>query len=344
MTTLNDVNQIKNLDKDKMADFIADLPKQCLVAYQEAKKIKIPENWKEIKNIIIAGMGGSAIGGDIVRVLTNKQLKIPIVNIRDWHLPNFVNEKSLVIVVSYSGKTKETLNCLKEAEEKNAKVFVISSNQNLKKEAGFIFDFKCQPRAAIGYLSIPILVFLEKIGFIKLDDFEIEKSLEALKSYGKQFLPDIETEKNLAKYIAYYFFEHIPLIISTPQYSPVARRWKTQMNENGKNFSFWGEIPEIYHNTIEGCLPKRLKDEFFILILEDPQNPPEYKKPLQTFEKHLNKEDIRWESISPLGNNQFLKTMSFILLGDWISFYLAMLNNVNPTPVKKIKWFKKEIS
>lgn len=343
MATLNDIDQMKNLDKNKMASFITDLPKQCLDAYQKAKKIEIPENWKEVKNIVIAGMGASAIGGDLIYALTKKEVKIPIFSVRDWHLPNFVNQKSLVILVSYSGKTKETLSCLKEAKEKGANIFVVSSNQNLKEKNSFIFNFKGESRAAFGYLFIPLLVLFGKINLINLNKFEIENSLNELEKYNQQFLPEVEAEENLAKFIAYHFYENIPFIISIPFYSPVARHWKTQINENGKNFAFWEEIPEIFHNTIEGILPKRIKDELFVLIFEDPKNFLEYKNSLQVFERYLDEENISWEAISPFGSNQFIKILSLILLGDWVSFYLAMLNNVDPTPVEKIKWFKSQI-
>lgn len=349
MTTLDDLQQIRKLDKEKMANLIADVPNQCLRAYQQSQKINIQYPISGIQNLVVCGMGGSAIGGDLVKTLLNEQLAIPFLVIRNWQLPNFVNQNSLVFVVSYSGNTQETLECFQQAQKKKAKIIAITSGGQLKKLSKeskipvFDFDFKAPPRASLGYLSIPILVILEKIGLVNLDFFKIEKSLKLLDQFNQQFLPEIKTEKNIAKYLAYFCFDHLPLIIASSEFAPVARRWKNQFNENSKSFAFYEEMPEIFHNLVEGEFPQRLEDEIVILFLEDPIDKSNSKKSLSGFKKLLEQKNIRYESVPVFGDNFFIKLFSLVILGDWVSFYLAMLNNVNPTPVEQIEWLKKQL-
>lgn len=380
MSSLDNVVQIKKLDKSGMADFIADLPDQMLKAYKQSKKIKLPDAFiieesekslkssisrfsqdseissvpkaqvQNISNIVSCGMGGSAIGGDIVKTLTHDQLQIPFIVNRSYQLPSMVDKNSLVFLVSFSGNTQETLSCAKQAIKKKARVFVITSGGKLKKLAQeknlpiFTFDYKGQPRAALGYLFMPMLITLEKLDLINLDSLNIPKSIEKLKNFNQLFYPETTSEKNIAKYLAYLVFDHLPIIIAPQNLGGIARRFKTQMAENAKTFSFFETAPEIFHNSIESRLPWRLKDEFVFLILESTENKTKLKKSLTAYKQLLDKENMRWEAIPAFGDNIFLNILSFILSGDWISFYLSILNEVDPTPVKRITWLKHQLN
>lgn len=346
MNSLDDLKQIKELDKEKMADFIADLPKQCLKAYQQSQKISINYPASSIKHLVICGMGGSAIGADLIKSIINDQLSIPFSIIRDYCLPNYVNENSLVILISYSGDTTETLSCSQDAIKRKAKIIVITSGGQLEKIAEknkwpiLKIEYVSQPRAALAWLSIPILVILEKLNLLNLKNFRIEENLRLLDQFNQSFYPQIPTEKNIAKYLAYFCYDHLPVILSSEKFSAAARRWKTQFNENSENFAIWEILPEALHNSIESDLPWRLKDELVFIFFDSTLDNAELNKPVKLFQKILDQENIRWEAVPSFGDNLFLANFAYIVLGDWVSFYLALLNQIDPTPVEKIKWLK----
>lgn len=374
MITLDNINKIKQLDTSGMADFIADLPDQILKAYKQSQKIKLPKNFKNISNIVVCGMGGSAIGGDIVKTLIDNQLSLnqnkfgvgqalPFIVNRSWNLPQMVNKNSLVFLVSFSGNTQETLSCAQQALKKKAHILVITSGGKLlalaqeKKIPLFAFTYKGPPRAALGYLFVPMLITLKKLNLVNLDTFNITESIEKLKKNNQLFCPKTPNEKNIAKYLAYFIFDHIPIIIASEKYNGVARRFKTQMAENAKTFSFFETIPEIFHNSIESQFPWRLKDDLVFLILGSATSPSpsslgegssraqsREEKSITAYKKLLDKENIHWETIPALEDNIFLNVLSFILAGDWISFYLSILNEIDPTPVEKIQWLKNMIT
>ncbi|MDA2922152.1 bifunctional phosphoglucose/phosphomannose isomerase [Patescibacteria group bacterium AH-259-L07] len=350
MSTLDNIQQIKALDRSNMADFIADLPDQILKAYKQSQKIKLPKNFKNISNIVACGMGGSAIGGDIVKALIDNQLSLPFIINRSYQLPQTVNKNSLVFLVSFSGNTQETLSCAKVALKKKAHVFVITNGGKLlvlaqeKNLPLFTFTYKGPPRAALGYLFIPMLITLKKLGLVKIDAFNITESIEKLKSFNQLSYPETTSEKNIAKYLAYFTFDHLPIIIAPQNLDGIARRFKTQMAENAKTFSFFETAPEIFHNSIESQFPWRLKDDIVFLTLESTKNETEFKQSITAFKKLLDKENIHWEAIPSFGDNIFLNVLSFILVGDWISFYLSILNEIDPTPVERIQWLKNQIN
>ncbi|MGB9609211.1 MAG: bifunctional phosphoglucose/phosphomannose isomerase [Minisyncoccia bacterium] len=349
MATLDDLQLIKKLDREKMVDFIVDLPKQCLKAYQSNQKIGPPYPTSEIKNLIVCGLGGSAIGGDLIKSIIVDYLSTPLFVIRDYRLPNYVQENSLVILVSYSGQTVETLSCAQDALKRKSKVIVLASGGDLKKIAQknhwpiFEIDYQSQPRAALAWLTMPVLAILEKLNLINLENFKIEESLKLLDQFNQSFYPNILTEKNIAKYLAYFCFDHFPVIVASEKFSAAARRWKNQFNENSKNFAFWETLPENLHNTIEGDLPRRLKDEIVFLFFDSSLDESKLCQSAKIWQKLLDQENIRWEAVPSFGNNLFLANFAYVLLGDWVSFYLAILNQVDPTPVEKIKWLKSQL-
>jgi len=363
MTLLNDLKQIKKMDKENMAELIAGMAEQCLAAYRRAKKIKLPEGWifsgrshlpKDrndlLKNIVVSGMGGSAIGGELSKDLASGELKIPLIINRNWNLPALVDKETLAILVSFSGNTQETIFCARQAVKKGAKIIVLASGGKLaeiaKKEKIPVFLFKCPPppRAGLGYTFMPIIAILEKFNLIKTSQWQIEKSLGLIKNFNQTFYPEVPTEKNRAKYLAYFIFDHLPVIIAPEKFASIARRWKTQIAENSKNFAFFETSPEIFHNSIESQFPLRLKDEIAFLFFEALEKTHEMQKSVLAFQKLLDKNNIRWEKVPGFGNNLFIKMLSLVLLGDWVSFYLAILNKIDPTPVERIQWLKHHIT
>ena len=346
MSILDNLKQIQKIDRQNMAGFISDFFNQCLEAYQLAHKFKLPASYKKVENVVICGMGGSAIGGNLAR---NLDSKIPVIIVRNYRPPAFINNKTLVITVSYSGNTKETLSCFNQALKKKAKIIAITTSGKLarvakKKKIPLIkFAYSSPPRAALGWLFTLILTILARLNFTAQKEAKIEKSIKLLQGLEKKFEPSIKTRNNPAKSLAMFIYKRLPLIIGSEHLAPVARRWKGQLAENSKNLAFFEKAPEIFHNTVVGLkFPTSIKNKLVILILESTSYHPSSKRVFQAFEKLLTKEKIKYRAIIASGQTSLVEILSLVLLGDWTSFYLAILNSVDPTPTKNIDWMKKQ--
>lgn len=346
MTILDSQQKIKEIDQSQMAELIAELPKSFVKSQQESEKIEIPLDYKNINNIVFCGMGGSGIGGELIKNIIFQQCQKPIIIIRGKEIPQSVNKNSLVFLISSSGQTKETISCFNQALKRKAKLFVITQGGELEKLSKknkvplFKFKYSAPPRACLPFLLIPVLSILNKLTIIDSNKYQIKDSFKYSSEFNKLLLPKVETEKNIAKHLAYFIYDHLPIIIAPNTLSGTARRWKTQLAENSKNFSFFELQPEIFHNFIESEKPWRLKDEFVFIFLPLTKEKGVSVESIRKFKKILDKKEINWEQIPDFGENIFKKTISLILLGDWISFYLAILNQTDPTPVQKIKEIK----
>ena len=348
MTALDDLQNIKKIDRRHLAKYIADFPSHCAKALLGMEKIKIPDDWKKTEKIAVCGMGGSAIGGDLAKAVLPTKEKMPVSVIRGDDLPAWVDAKTLVVCVSCSGETEETISCFKQALEKKAMIFAVAGGGQLaalaKKNKIPLYEFSCQapPRASLGYLLVPLLVLWEKIGFLSPEDADLRPTLAFLEEFGANLAPGQPTQDNLAKQLAFAVFDRLPLIVGAGLLASVARRWKTQFNENAKTISFFEELPELNHNTVEGlAYPRRIKDDLLVLLLESPSDPSRVRRRFQILKKLLAREAVEFQEISASGADILTQKLSLVFLGDWISFYLAVLNGTDPSSVENIPWIKK---
>lgn len=352
MGILDAEDKIKKLDTDGMLQSIADLPYQMETAWSELQKFVIPTPYIKCNKILILGMGGSAIGGDLVSSLALNYSKAPIIVQRDYGLPNFVDSSTLVIGVSYSGKTEETLDAFKMAGERNAKLIAITTGGEIEPVARkynapvFKISYGAQPRAALGYLFTAVLYVLYKLDFITLGQSEIIKTIEVMKEYQKEICDQSPTSHNPAKQLAEKIKDKIPVIIGAGTMSTVARRWKTQINENSKHAAFYEVFPELCHNLIVGLdWPKKLGEKIYFLVLESEFDHPRNKIRQSIIGQIFRKKGISYETIvmkkafSPL-----VEMMQMILLGDYASYYLGILNGVNPTTIEMITFLKNKLA
>lgn len=349
---LDDLKKIAEIDRERMADKLEEIPSQYERAWQKAEKIKLPENYKNINQIIVCGMGASAIGGDLVKDFS----KIPIFVNRSYNLPAFVDGKSLIILISYSGGTKEVLSCLEEAQKKRSKIFVITTGSQLLEKAEnlklpvYKIDYLSAPRLALPHLFLPLLKILENFDFLKTK-INLKTAFSLLVCFGKKLNLTTSKKENFAKSLAYEIHSRIPIIIASAEFKEAARRWKTQFNENAKNFAFFEILPELKHNAVEGIdFPNAGKSKLFFLLLQTELNDRQSKESFELLEKFFKRNKVKSKKINvnDIGKScgikeeesLFFQKISLIHLGDWVSYYLAILNKTNPTLVKKINWFK----
>jgi glucose/mannose-6-phosphate isomerase len=332
---------------------------QCKDALNLTQKIKIDISYyKNFKNIVILGIGGSGIGADILKSVLQDIINFPIEVIKSPNLPNYINEDSLIFGVSYSGNTKETLTALDKAIKNKAKIILITSGgkmMSIGKENNLpIIQIPCgyPPRAALGYLLFPMFCCLNNILQLNITSL-LEETISTISSYKEELSFKVPLEKNYAKQLAKRLFNKLPIIYGIEGVtSACAVRFKTQLNENAKTYAVYSCTPELCHNEIVAWenTPPNISKEFVVIILKPDEDLIFDNKNLFYQGLEVNK-DLMKEKVSDIieitakgGNNKLANILSLILLGDFVSIYLSILNKVDPYFIKSIEYLKSKLS
>lgn len=349
---LDNVKGIRKIDAKGMYDLIYNFPQQLTEGAHLGfiADLKLPDFTPQ--NIILTGMGGSAIGGDLARSYLAYELKVPFTVCRNYLLPEYVNDKSLVFVSSYSGETEETLSAFQEAKRRKAKIIAITSGGTLFQECnkeGFPFILIPKgfpPRAALGYSFAPILVTLSRLGLIQDKTEELEKTSKFLEEKRAEYALDKKRSQNPAKSLAANLYGKLPVIYtSTDYFDAVGYRWKGQFDENSKILAYNNYFPEFNHNELVGWkVLDQIRDKLIVVILKDKEDHPRIKARMRIVKNIIRKEKVSAIEIESQGENLLSRIFSLIQLGDFTSFYLAILNQVDPTPVEVIDYLKKELA
>ncbi|MCX6828602.1 MAG: bifunctional phosphoglucose/phosphomannose isomerase [candidate division Zixibacteria bacterium] len=352
MNTLDAVDKMKALDPSGMYDKIYHFPEQLEKALAIGKGIN-PElgHYRDIKNIIVAGMGGSAIGGDLVRSYLAGTIKIPFHVCRHYRLPEFVDRDSLVVVSSYSGNTEETLSALSDAMSRGARVACISSGgkvADIARANNFLLvelPKGFPPRAALGFSFVPLLMLVSRLKLIGEVENDISELILGLKAYRDRFADDTSAENNPAKTLALRLYKKIPIIYSGPELTDaVGTRWKGQICENAKCLAFNNQFAEFNHNELVGWnVIEAYRDRIIVIYLRDNDDHPRITRRMEIVRTIIEKLNVDVVDIFSHGDFALGRIFSLIQLGDFTSFYLAVLNNVDPTPVKVIDFLKGEL-
>jgi len=319
------------IDKENMLEVLEKFPIQCRDALSLAKGIKVS---KEVSNIVVLGMGGSAIGGDLLKSCMSES-DIPLFVNRNYDLPKYVNEDSLVFAVSYSGNTEETLSACEQAIGKKANVIAVTTGGRLSELCEKVIKIPkgYQPRAAVGYLFFPVLGVLYNSGIVNVKNADLNEMMDLLKDF-KSYEEQAET---LAKKID----QKIPIIYSSELMAPVAYRLKTQINENAKSPAFTHTFPEMNHNEINAFsfMDRRT---YIAILLRDEQDHPRIRKRMDIC-KEIFEERVDTEELHTKGKSLLARMFSTIYLGDFVSYYLAIRKRVDPTPVQIIENLKRAL-
>ena len=317
--------------------------------YQEAAKIAdtIKINYPKPSNIIVAGMGGSAIGGDLLKDWAKDKTSVPIEVNRDYHLPAYANEKTLVLVTSYSGDTEESLSAFLDALKRKCMIYCISSG-------GAVLDYAQRlkvpylrvpggmpPRAALPYLFVPLLVCLEKLKLVSGASEELDEALAVLGQVTRDNSPDKLAKENLAKTFASNIEGTVPVVYGFGIYRSVAQRFKQQFNENSKVPAKWEFFPELDHNEIVGWeKAEDFANNFSVIFIRDQNEPLEIRSRIETTKNLMRPSGIDMYEIYCQGKGALAKMLSTVCVGDFISVYLAILRGIDPTPVTTINNLK----
>ena len=348
---LDDLQLISEIDKSDMLGIITSLPDQIL----EAKKIVDQSNltsYYKIDNIIISGRGASSISGDIVQSLFRDRFDIPIYINRNYDLPKWANKNTLLISQSYSGDTEETLHSFKHGFQKRCKTIGISSGGKLQEscEKRNVPHIKIpegiQPRAAIGYILFSSIYSMKKVGILNIDiDKEIEESILITTELKESNKKEIPTKDNLSKQIANKIFNTVPQVYGWEIYSPIARRWCTQLNENSKLICKYDFLTECNHNDIVGwSMDSDFSKKCSCVLFRDDENESVYLSKRLDFMRNLfNDVAKNVIEVKVMGKKRLAKMLYALYLGDFVSCYLGVLRKIDPTPIIAITELKNEL-
>ena len=319
------------IDASNMLKVIEGFPHQCRTALELPKGMSVSG---KINKIVVAGMGGSAVGGDLLRIYMRNS-KIPVFVVRDYKVPNFVDENTLVFAVSYSGNTEETLSAFEDAVRKKAKIVAVTSGGELAVRAKKAIKIPSgmQPRAALGYTFFPVLGVLANSNIIDVKTSEINEMLDVL---GKT-----SEFKNAGEALAKKIGNRMPIVYASELIGAVAYRWKTQFNENSKIAAAWHTFSEMNHNEIAGY-QTMTKDKFISIFIRDKEDNERIKKRME-LTKEIISTKVDVEEVFTKGEYFLTRIFSAIHYGDFASYYLALQNKINPTPVAVIENLKKRL-
>ena len=303
-----------------------------------------------IQNIIITGLGGSAIGGDLLRSYLQYEIKVPVQINRNYYIPAYANENTLVVASSYSGDTEETISAYNDAKTKGCKIVCISAGGKLsimaENDKNYVVKVPrgYQPRCALAFSFFTMLILFIKLKFISSRDQDIQKVVERMKEKSGIY-SDFDKQPNPAVKIAEHLNGRIPIIYSSNDLLDIVNlRWRGQFAENSKILAFGNYFPELNHNEIVGWQENSdfLRNFALIYLLDREDNPRILKRQKITKEilEPYRGLDIEIESE---GSSKLERIFDLVYLGDWISFYLAVINKTDPAPIEKINILKNKL-
>lgn len=337
---------MNNLDKSNMLASIDELYLQLEQTWEDIQKIYVEPKYKNAKNIVVVGMGGSALGPHVVKSVYFDSLKIPLEIVNGYNLPGYANEDTLVVLSSNSGSTEEVLSAAKQAQEKNTMIMGMTTGKDLAEflkqnnYPSYIFDQKHnpsgQPRMSTGYMILGMMGLFYKAGFINIDENEIKNSIA--------FLKDNQRIKSLAKEYAEKLFNKIIIIVGSEFLTGTVHTFNNQLNENAKNFSSYFLIPELNHHLMEGLgFPVSNKENLIYIFFKSKLYSERILQRFSLTKEVVEKNGIKTLEYEATGKNKLEQSFEVLLFGSYVGFYTAMLNGLDPAPIPWVDFFKEKL-
>ncbi|MFZ5821090.1 MAG: bifunctional phosphoglucose/phosphomannose isomerase [Chloroflexota bacterium] len=348
---LDNFSHFKDLDPQDMLAHVDGLPGQLESAWDLGQRLPLPA-WEGIQRVVIAGMGGSAIGADLVAAAVMEACPAPVIVHRDYGLPGFASGPgTLVVCSSHSGNTEETLDSFEQALERGCRILALCTGGKLAEHAAaagapvWQFDHKGQPRTAVGFSFGLLLGALGRLGLGPDAGAEVAEAVAAMRSQQEAIRADAPVVQNPAKRMAGQLMGRWVTVFGAGVLAPVARRWKGQVNEiakAGANFEF---IPEADHNTLAGLVNPEdtLAAHTMTLFLRAPCDHPRNRLRLDMTRQAYMLEGLNVDGYTAQGNSPIANIWTALHFGDYVAYYLAMAYEVDPTPVNALENFKKAL-
>ncbi len=336
-------------DRADMRALLTGFPHQVESAVRIGREAKLVPLKGKPSGIVVSGLGGSAIGGDLLRSYLADQVDIPFLINRHYTLPRFVGTSTLVVISSYSGNTEETIASYHEAMKRKAQIICFTSGGEIgvlakrNKQTLVLLPKGYPPRAALGYSFFPLMLALARYKIIPAQDAAIRETLALLKKLSVRYR--LTGQKNQALELARQLYNKVPVIYSsTDRFDAVNLRWRGQIAENAKTIAFGHVFPEMNHNELVGWrVLRRMMEEIAVVYLHDREDHPRVTLRMDIARGIIGEFASKIIDVKSEGKSRLARTFSLVHLGDWTSFYLAMLNGVDPTPVNVIDYLKRQL-
>jgi len=316
-----------------------------------ALAVDLPFPPEAVRDVAICGMGGSAIAADLVVGAYAERLRRPVSVVRDYGLPGWVGEDTLVLLSSYSGNTEETLTCAMDALERRALIVAVTSGGKLRDFYGaegvpvIAAPIGLQPRAALLHLLVPLVITLGRLGVIPDPEADLDAARTACAAAADAYGPDAPQEANPAKQLAVALNGAVPLVYGAEATAAVAYRWKCQLNENAKVPAYWAALPELDHNEIVGFEGMgQLGGQVAVVMLRDPRQHRQVERRFELTRELIEASVRSTYGVVGEGEGTLARVVDLVLLGDFVSLYLACLLGVDPGPVDIIERLKDRLA
>ena len=343
MNNLDDPTTYAKYDPSGMRDRLRDGPRQCAEAWRQVYAANLPIFPPTVDNVVICGMGGSAIAGDLMLDLSAAIGGPPVMVVRDFRLPFTPNERTLAVICSYSGNTRETLSMYRQAIASPAHVVSITAGgelASLSQEHNIPtlqITAQSEPRSAVGYNLMLLLGILVKLRQPPFTGEVVEASVAAMRRQVNKIDISIPTTENPAKQLAQAMNGKLPIIYGGGFFQGIARRWKTQLNENAKVWAFFENIPELLHNSVEPFPALRSSGpELMALVLQPAAEADSLECSYRVVAKMLHRHEVPHRILTGSGAGPLAQVLSMLALGDYVSYYLALLRGIDPSPTPSI--------
>ncbi len=350
MINLDDFKAFSSLDRQDMISQIDNLPGQLQQAWELGLSQDLPQ-WSGIRQVLISGMGGSAIGADLLASYAEPYGQAPILVYRDYGLPAWAKgSETLVIVSSHSGNTEETLSSFEAAVNQGCRCLAVTTGGRLAQAAGqkrvpvWTFKHAGQPRAAVGFSFGLLAAALSRLGLLPNPADEIKSAVQSMRQQQSRLQAEVPVTSNSAKRLAGQLMDHWVTVMGSGILAPVARRWKGQTSELAKAWAQFEFLPEADHNTLAGSQnPEDLLSKCIVIFLRSPSDHPRNRMRLELTQRSLMLEGIATDSVEAQGDTRLAHLWTALHYGDYVAYYLAMLYDVDPTPVDALEQFKAEM-
>ena len=345
---LDDANVLKQRDPGGALEVAADQWRQVKLDVQVVDK---DHDNREVTRVVVAGMGGSALAALLVKSWLGEKLKVTFEVVREYNLPSYVDESTLVIASSYSGNTEETLACLEQARKQSAQIGVLAAGGKLVEKAEadniarVVIPGGMQPRMAMLFNLRALILMLSNFGVVDtslLD--EVSDAADWLSEQTNNWLPGVPTDKNPAKQLALQSVGKTPVFYGGRLTGPVAYKWKISWNENAKNVAFWSVYPEANHNEFVGWASHPVDKPFAVFDLISSFEHPRILKRFEISDRLLSGKRPKATRIEMVGDSPLRQLLWSCIFADFASIYVAILNGVDPTPVDLVEKLKLELN
>lgn len=347
---LDDVDEMQSRDPGGLLSLAMGFKGQIQEALMISDTAELPDNLRGLRNIVTVGLGGSGISGDIIRELISSEAELPLVTVKGYDLPAFVNCETLVFVSSYSGNTEETLSAYETARKRGARIVCVTSGGRLLEAARsdsvpvIVIPGGLPPRWALAYLFTPILMILGRLGYIRDRREALSEAVRLIGDLTTVICPEAPASVNQSKRLALAMYGKVPLVYgSTGITSCAALRWKTQINENSKAHAFWNIFPELNHNEVVGWSARPdMSKAMHVVLLRDKKDHPRVERRIEVT-KELIADAAGISEVSSHGKTKEARLLSLVHVGDFASLYLALLYNQDPKPTWAIDYLKERL-